>query len=520
MKLKNIVLLAILITAGNASFAQYEADMLRFSQTEQGASSRFKAMGNAQTALGGDISSLASNPAGLGLFTRSEFNFTTDFNMSDVKSEYISQNSNSQKNRLGLNQAGGVFSSPIIRYGDKSGDLKTGWLSINYGIAYNKTNNLNNTIDYSGINPKSSMADYFSNLGSSVSDLNIDPATSDANLNKALPKGSLQRMAYDNYLIEYNPSGYFPTTSLNNNQRNIVYHGGSQSEVNLGMGANYSNQLYIGASLGLASLNYNSSREFTESGNNRSYTNQPADFADGTYKLAYTSDQTTKSSGLNGKLGLIYRATNSIRLGFSFITPTWYRIEDSFSEALDTHYNRKDGSAILPSYTNNPELYTTAYNLRTPYHVNGGIAFIIANQGLLSGDVEYVDYSSVNFSSGDKIVSKDMNNYVRDHYRDAVNFRLGAEYKLDRILLRAGYSSSGTPFKNFNYSTQTASGGIGYRGNIFYADITYLNSFTRSSNTPYTISTNYTDFATTGLGETALLKNTQQNVSLTFGARF
>ncbi len=513
MKVKNIVFLAVLITVSSKSFAQYEADVLHFSQSEQGSSSRFKGLGNAQTALGGDVSSLASNPAGLGLFTRSEFNLTSDFNMSDIKSEYLNQSSDSQKNRLGLNQAGAVFYSPLLRY--KGNDLQTGWLSINYGIAYNKTNNFNSTIDYSGQNPKSSIADYISDIASS----NLNAGDPSVNTN-ALPKGSLQRMAYNNYLIQYDPSGYFPTTSLNNNQRNIVYHTGSQSEINFGIGANYSNQLYVGVSLGLASLDYNSSRTFIESGNNRTYSGQPADFINGTYKLTYSSDQLTKGSGLNAKLGLIYRATNSIRLGFNFITPTWYHVADSFSEALDTHYNKENGSAITPPYTNDPELYDSEYDLRTPYHVNGGIAVIIGNQGLISGDVEYVDYSSINFSSSDKIASKNMTNYIRDNYRDAVNFRLGGEYKIDKISLRAGYNSSGTPFKGSNYLTQISSAGIGYRSNIFYLDVTYQNISSQSSNTPYTISKDYADFATTGAGEAALLKDTRNNVSLTIGARF
>ena len=511
MKIRNIVLLAVLITASSKSFAQYATDALRFSQSEKGSSARFKGIGNAQTALGGDVSSLASNPAGLGLFTRSEFNLTTDFNMSDVKSEYIGQNSDSQKNRLGLNQAGGVFYSPLLRYKDK--DLQTGWLSVNYGIAYNKTNNFNSTIDYSGQNPKSSIADHFSDLASS--NLNIDPTIA-GNLDKALPKGSLQRMAYDNFMIEYNSLGYFPTTDLNSNQQNIVYRTGSQSEVNFGIGANYSNQLYIGASLGLTSLDYNSSRTFIESGK---YINGPqADFA--TYKSTYTTDQITKGSGLNVKMGLIYRASNSIRLGFNFTTPTWYHIDDSFSEALDTQYKKADGNFIIPAYTNNPELYESQYNLRTPYHINGGVAFIIGNQGLISGDVEYVDYSSINFSSSNKTDSKNMATYIRDNYRDAVNFRLGGEYKLDKILLRAGYNLSGTPYKNFNYSTQIASAGIGYRSNIFYLDVTYQNISNQSSDTPYSISNSYADFSVTGAGETALLKNNRNNVSLTVGARF
>jgi hypothetical protein len=512
MKLKKVLLLTACFAAGSPAFAQYATDAIRFSQFQQGASARFKAMGGAQTSVGGDIGSLASNPAGLGLFTRSEFNASVDFSNWQVESRYIGENSNVQKDILGIDQVGAVFYHPTLR--SKGDDLQTGWLSVNYGVSFNKTNNFNNTIDYSGVNPSSSIADYFSDLAS-VYLSKGDPFTNTA----ALPANSLESMAYNNFLVEYNPDGYFPTTSLNNTQRNLVYRTGSQSEVNFGLGANYSNKLYVGGSIAIASVNYNVDRQFTEEGANRTFIGQQPEFIGGSYDLTYNNNQVTTGTGVNGKIGLIYRATQDVRVGLSFSTPTWFQISDSFAESLDTRFKRANGSSIEP-YTNTPAIYDTDYTLRTPYRVNGGLSAIINKQGLLTADIEYVDYSSVKFKTGERIAEQNTNNEIRDNYKAAVNLRVGGEYKINNLMLRAGYNRSGSPFQAQDVTADILSAGIGLRSSMIYVDLTYQNASVNTTNTPYVISSDYADYGSTGAGETATLKNTRNNVFLTVGARF
>src|SRR5688572_26597007 len=112
MNFKNLLVLTAIIAAGSPAYAQYASDALLFSQSQQGASSRFKAMGSAQTAVGGDIGSLSSNPAGLGLFTKSEFNFSADFSNRQIEAQYLGQNGTAQKDRLGIDQVGAVIYNP------------------------------------------------------------------------------------------------------------------------------------------------------------------------------------------------------------------------------------------------------------------------------------------------------------------------------------------------------------------------------------------------------------------------
>lgn len=512
MKLKDILFLSAFIAVGSPTFAQYSTDALMFSQFEQGATARFKGLGNAQTALGGDLSSLAGNPAGLGLFTRSEISLGTDFSNHKVESQYINQFSNSNKDRFGINNGGVVFHSPSWR--SRGEDLKTGWLSVNFGAGFNRTNNFNTTIDYSGKNPTSSIADFFADQADLFSKTNsggfVDPAVD----NTALSGSPLAQMAWENFLIDFNPAGYIPTTQLNSNQENRVFRTGSQSEVNFAVAANYSNQLYLGASVGLSTLNFDSDRTFTESGSTEPFIDPRLN---GTYNLSYRTSQTTRGTGANLKAGMIYRANDFLRVGLSMASPTWFRINDSFSEVLDTRYSNF-------TYTNTPAIYDFSYNLRTPFRINGGLAFILSQKGLLSADVEYLDYSTIRITSDDRNVDALDNSEIRNNYKSAVNFRVGGEYKvIDNFMIRAGYDYMGSPYKhqqNQYANTRTFAGGIGYRAKLLYFDVAYQNRTFKTSNTPYVIDPGYPDFNTTGPGQTALLKHTNNSVFLTVGTRF
>ncbi|HBI87770.1 MAG TPA: transporter, partial [Sphingobacterium sp.] len=110
---------------------------------------RFKAMGNASTALGGDISSITSNPAGLGYFNQSDVSVTARYLNNKNKTDYFGQNSNSSKNNFNLDNAGIVFHLPTYRNG---GNLDKGWLNFNVGIAYNRNYVYNNLLEYRGVN--------------------------------------------------------------------------------------------------------------------------------------------------------------------------------------------------------------------------------------------------------------------------------------------------------------------------------------------------------------------------------
>ena len=507
MKFRILLSLAAIVAATGELHAQYSADALRFSQSQPGSTARFKAIG-AQTGIGGDLSSIGSNPAGIGLFTRSEFSITPEFNSYNANAQYLGQQTIGKKDQLSLAHAAVVWNSIVSK--PQGAKLNEGWISFNFGLGYNRTNAFGNNISYSGTNSQNSVADYYAELASEYVDnsdvLGLRGRPSD------LPLGKLERMAYNNYLIGYdnniiNNRYYFPETDVNNVQAQNDIRSGSQSEFNFTFGANYSNQFYIGASIGLASINYNSNAEYTEKGFNVTENND--------YALSFRQNQITRGSGINAKLGAIYRPTANVRFGATVETPTWFSIDDSYTEVLDTKYGK---NRVDSQFLNTSETYDFTYKLRTPLKLSTGVGVFFNTQGFISADIDYVDYSTINFSAASNANSVSIiedNRKVMNDYKSAINYRIGAEYKIDKVMLRAGYGVQGNPYKYLDdnkFKTSTYSGGLGYRINNMYIDLTYQNVAYNSDLKPYTLNS--------GTEPMASLNNTRNNVFLTIGSRF
>ena len=497
------VLLLATVAGTGSTYAQYYGDALRFSQTNYGSSARFKGLGGAQISLGGDISSLGGNPAGLGMFTRSEFSITPEFNATSANARYLGTSTKDTKNQLNLNQAGIVWYNPVVKA--KGADLNKGAVSVVWGLGYNRNNDFSSNVSYGGKNANNSIADYFSEIANG--------ATPDQ-----FGRGSLEKMAYDNFLIDElasNNTLYQPATSLNNDQRKYESRYGSTSELNFSGALNLSNQLYLGASIGLVNVRYSSSTEYLESGVNIS-TNPDNDMVGKNYTLSYRQNQVSDGAGINGRLGLIFKPTSAVRIGATFQTPTWMTVQDSYSEVLDTRYT---GGGTNTTFTNVDENYPFEYNLRTPYKGSLGASVILGGSALLSADVDYVDYASMKFSASsnyrDYSTINQNNADVKSNYTSAVNFRVGGEYKIDQISLRAGYGMNGSPIKNDDdnkFQSKFYSGGLGYRYSNYYLDLAYQRVESQNTTSPYTLS---------DLSEpVADIKVAKNNLFLTVGVRF
>lgn len=497
MRFRLFFSLAAIVAATGDLHAQYAADALRFSQTQAGSTARFKAIG-AQIGVGGDLSSIGSNPAGIGLFTRSDFSLTPEFNSFSADAQYLNSQTVGKKDQLGLAHAAVVWNSKITK--PQGSKLDQGWISFNYGIGYNKTKSFGDNILFSGSNPTNSIADYFAQL-----------ATSNYGAPNTLTKGSLERMAYDNYLIGYDniDRSYFPETDVNNVQTKNDIRTGTQSEINFAFGANYANQFYIGAGIGIASIRYNSDAIYKEKGYNVTEDND--------YDLSFRQSQITRGSGINAKLGAIYRPIPALRIGVNIETPTWYTIDDSYSEVLDTKYGK---TKIDSQFVNDDQLYDFSYKLRTPLKVSGGIGIFFNKYGFISADIDYLDYSSINFStananSSDSEVILDNNKAILNNYKSAINYRIGTELKFDNLMLRGGYGVQGNPYKELDdnrFKISTYSAGLGYRFNDVYVDMAYQQIVYNTDIRPYQLNP--------GSSPVALIKNTRTNIFLTIGKRF
>lgn len=491
MKYKYYVTIIALLAISKSTFAQYANDAVRFSTFQPGSTSRLKAIGNAGTAVGGDLSSVSNNPAGLGFFTKSEVSLTPEYDGSKVNSTYLGQQSMATKNSGNLSNAAIVFYTRLSTPG--GGDKTKGWLSTNFGVGYSHTNDFGQNIYYKGTNAKTSINDYYASLANSG----------------GADEGTLQGWAYDQNLIDlYGTSN--PTYERNNhpgasvNQANSIFRTGGQTAFDLSLGANYSNKLYLGFALGFTQLSYNSTNNFNETGVISVLTAGVG--VDRNYNSTYSQFQDTKGEGFNAKFGLIYKVVENVRLGALITTPTFITVDDSYSESLTTTLS--GGSP----YANGPTGYPLTYNMRTPFKAAGGISVFLNQYGFLTGDVEYIDYSTTHISTNEDYDNSYDNTFIKNNYKAAVNLHAGAEIKVTpNIALRGGYGIQGTPLKTNGTSTKTVSGGLGYRVGNYYVDAAYLHLTGSQNLTPYDVG---------ALTPSAGLNTSNNNVFLTFGFRY
>ncbi len=510
MKIKYILSVMVIVAITKNSFAQYSVDALRFSQSQNGSTARIKGLGNAGTAIGGDLSSISGNPAGLGFFTKSELSITPEFNYSQVNSNFFgtptskAQANNASTGTVNFNNASAVFYTRFNRPANE--DKYSGLLSLNFGISYNRNSDFYENVNYGGTNTGSSITNYYKQLA------NADPNT--------FNDGSLQNFAFNEYLIDSightsNGSIYRANVNAPTNQIVNTVRSGGQSSFDLSMGANFENKFYLGLGIGIKSLRYNATSVFTETG---------FQYIDKfNYSSQYKQDQTTKGTGFNASLGFIFKPVETLRIGGSITTPTWYTIDDSYSESLGTQYIGNK------NYSDGPANYPLSYSLRTPLKLSGGVAVFFQQYGFLTADAEFMDYSSIHLDNSTTTAagytndpstynSTNDNRDITSLYKSTVNLHVGGELKLNSsFALRGGYGIQGNPLKNTTYgdATKTASGGFGYRSGIYYFDVTYANVTSSQTVYPYVLS-----------GSSALpspyanLNRTYNNVFLTLGVRF
>ncbi len=484
---------------------------LLFSRTRPGGSARIQALGGAQIALGGDFSSALSNPAGLGMYNRSEFTFSPALNFYNTDTQHFGTNANDSKSQLTI---------PGISYVHHAPQKKGGFLGGSFGISMTRTNDFNNVFRYSGTDIYSSMIDWF------IEDAN---GTHADNLNYDFSTG----LAYDTYLIDdstafggYNgpPIYYFSVLGLYDDPNDIrrltrtgtIKSKGAQYQWSLAYGANLNDKVFIGANIGIATLRYKFQSTYRESD---FFFDLDPDFNPLNYfELEETID--IEGSGVNLTLGVIFRPIDVLQLGVSFATPTYYKLTDTYSARLKTqwnNYNYLGTGEILNDFDFESNLpLISEYSLTTPMKLSLGAAFFISNYGFISGDLEFVNYKKAKYDSDIGGISFNPENDAIDFlFNNTVNYRIGGEFRYEALRVRMGYNVQGNPINpdfDVNRSIKTFSAGVGFRVQKFFGDLAWLSTKADTAYSPYVFQD--------GFGPIVDLKNRINSFMLTFGLNF
>ncbi len=532
--MKRTIFTALLSLTAIAAGAQTMYDGLNYSQNNYYGTARSIGMGNAMTAVGGDLGSIGINPAGSAVAGYSQFTITPNLTISSMNASYSAypvggadRFTNEQNKRLTR------FSMPNIglTFNWKTGN-GSGLKAITYGLVVNGTNNFTGKMLAGGRNDKTSyqsaMAvaadgydmDFLNGYSIDKDGKRVDRGwdypyyygddfQNDPNKGKFAPWNVIanaQAGSIANYGDTDDPSYYwrykattegYSNTGEKDANGNYIYDiflagplnqaysrniTGSKYDVLFNVGFNFGDTFFVGANLGVTSLNYNYDECYKEAAENPSAfeidfgDKGKTCFSDYRTRYSYTAD----GSGVFGKIGFLWRPVDGLRVGAAVQTPTIMEINERWIQDVNLNYTDAsfNGSAKTPEGD-------YSYRLRSPYRLNAGAAFTFAGMALVSADYEMTDYSTMKFMSKDGGWSNDTFSSLNDQIRNCMGVshmvRIGAEFKpLPEIAVRAGYNFTTTPEYVYEGNSKTKlndrinafSVGLGYSSNgSFFADI-------------------------------------------------
>lgn len=400
-----------LIAAGMQAQETYESAEL--ATEDLNGTARYIGMGGAMEALGADISTIGTNPAGIGLFRRSWVGASAGLTIQRGDSYDFCKNG---KTNADFNQMGAVYA------------MQTSENSFfNFGFNYHKNRNFNQIL--------SAMGDLYN---SSVSEKAIVAMQSDT-----WQCNYMDYLVYDNYDqsgVRHMPYGTPQFFGFNDNEGYI-------SEFNFNISGNIKNRIFLGLSVGVYDVNYKSSANyyedvmyniyrslrFQDTGASESdYDKLTANYPFGLETVNYKE---ITGSGADIKLGAIFRPieTSPFRIGLYIHTPTWYRLTSRVDQDAYTYSDHDSYGLGLSS--------ETRYRLSTPWKFGVSLGHTFSNVVALGATYEFADYSSINvandFSKDDRVV----NNNTDRSLKGVHTLKFGIEVKpVPEVAIRAGYN--------------------------------------------------------------------------------
>ena len=466
----------------NFAYSQNLTDVLNYSDNSFQGTARFNSMSGAFGALGGDMSSIAVNPAGSAIINKGHFSVSFGTDNKSGKASLINSSNNFDKSNFTLNQIGGV-----INFESLDGDNK--WKKISIGISYNQSKNNFNEYSVFNATNNNSIDSYFLN---NADGLRLDQISAFENesitdayidIGNVYGYGHQQAfLGYESFIIdpvEFNDDNslYYsnvPAGTFNQSYSSISR--GYNGKLSFNLGFQYDNNLYFGINLNSHFIDYDNYTILNESNNN----GDTGQFrVNGIY---FENRLSTFGEGFSAQFGVIAKASNILRFGFSYDTPTWYNISEETSQYLETSIiDEDDNISLLVTNPNAINIYED-YNLKLPSKITASTALVFKNFGLFSFDYSKRDYSSIKFKPQNDIHFSNLNQEISQRLKDVNTYRFGTELLADRLSFRAGYmiedspynSSTASEFENIDSSTDGYSLGLGYKLNNTVIDLSFV----------------------------------------------
>ena len=523
MTMKKIAIATLLAFAALSAGAQTIGDALQFSEYNYYGTARTIAMGNAFTALGGDLGSIGINPAGSAVARYSQVTITPNISIVATGAQYsasdvdFSSPLKSDRARFTLPNFGVNVYTDLRK--------RSGLKGISFGFVGNTTSNYLDQVTAFGTNP------YTSYLGQMAAGL------------EGISSSVFEKNPYDNPDVYWNEVIGWRTGMIYNedgtdnsyiasterifddgqirtggplNQRWGRQSRGNRIDMVLNLGMNFSDQFYLGFNLGMVSLDMERDVYIMEEAVD------PQDFPNN-FEGTDTYFSSTRmrnylevnGSGVYGKMGVLYVPTPELRLGAAIQTPTAMHIHEYYRTVGEINFTDSKFSASESSPQGDGE-----YMLISPYRFNLGAAYNFG-MGVLSADYEMADFSRMRFRSAFEGYADSYpteNEDIAATYGASHALRLGVEIKpMPEFAIRAGYTYTTLPDKQKDKgfdNRQSASFGFGYNSpGSFFCDVAFRGSFVNRYQMLYE------DYGSV-ISPTLKINNNLWDIVATFGWRF
>ena len=436
--MKRNLLLLIAVFVCTYSFGQGEIDAHRYSSNELSGSARGQAMGGAFGALGGDITGIAVNPAGVGVYRSSELVANMSVASNNAKTDWGGATNSQSKTKFSFDNLAYVGYFPL---GNSS------LSSINFGFNYNRLKNFDRRYSTSGSGMQASLTDYIAAVTSDFNDeegiyyddmnatSSYDPYSSRAGLPWLSVLGWTGHLMDQRNGSKYQYQGLFqgnpgerPSINMNVTEKGYI------ETYDFTLGTGIADRLYLGLTFSITDMFYSMRSTYGEN------------FSGGGYTLDNYLE--TDGSGYQLKVGAIYRPADFLRLGVAYYSPTWYSMTDYFWAETYANYTQPNGENASNVRAKTPDDAFSNYHLRTPYSWTFSAAAIIGTQAILSLDYEIKDYKSMKLEDSNGYEFKSDNGYIDNDFKVASTVRIGAEYKFTpQFSGRLGYAWMQNPYE-------------------------------------------------------------------------
>ena len=540
MKIQYYLLAATLFSLPVAAQETYENANL--TSTDLNGTARYVGMGGAMEALGADVSTIGSNPAGIGLFRRSQLSVSGGLLMQSNGKEYGDE----KKTNASFDQIGFVYTTRASRGSN-----------LNFGFNYTKGKNFDFLLNTSGKlgNGSQNNQSYLKHVLGSENYGGFDVRKKDdAYIGFASPQANFVSWTW-NQLDYLYFNTLLPDATTAGKFNNYLADSYTFDKASTGYVGNYDfnisgsiqDQFYLGLTFGLKDVHYDSESRYNER------------LSNGVGDVSVLDIRRITGTGFDITAGIIVRpiASSPFRIGAYVKTPTWYDLTTSNVTRIDRNTNtggKNDWGEVPNSYD---------YKLWTPWKFGLSLGHTVGNYLALGLTYEFEDHSTLDSRINDggyyndyygtyyetSSADKSMNKHTKQALKGVSTLKMGAEYKpTSNLALRLGYNyispkynkdaqkdptivspgsaySSSTDFVNWD-STNRFTFGIGYQINKFNVDLAYQYSMQKGTFYPFstmnfsihdTATGNTTSYSNQAVG--AKVDNNRGQLLLTVGYR-